>query len=804
MPPAILAIAQVLITVGIGVIGPSLLATVFIYAASAVLLNAASKALAPKRRGAGLGTGTEVNYFDTAAGIRIVYGRMKVGGMETLPPVTTGDNNRILFKLLTLAGHEIDSYNSVHFDATTIAQSAIAPNSFLHQNSDGLVLSGTYSGHAYVKQFRGNSLAPRFDRIIGFLNLDSNARDIATVSLGLIFNQAIYPAVPVFTFIIQGKRVYDPRLDTSPGANPTNLAYHAWSSCPPLCLADYLRGAYGGSYEADEIDWATVVTAANYCDGLVNLPVGTQPRYTCNGVIFATDKFIDNVKALVDSMLGRIIFSDGKWRMYAGSWQTPSFTIPKNAWVGPLTLRFEQGKEKRFNKAHCFYIDADRDYQRLECAPKIDTNYLAADGEEIEAETEQLLCTSEYEAQRKCVFLLRQSRNQISVAGTLPPSYQNLAIWDTGTIVFDFLGWSSKTFRITSISLRTDGALDCVFTEEQEDDWLDIDPSVYFGNAISNFPTPNATTPTEPTSFSAVEQINGTILFTIGTPIIRPAGTLFQIIRSTNSGDASVGTVVYQGNAQQVPLVMPTSLHWYYVRSILGTHITGFDPSTIASVYQPNTFGVMARSFPESNNRFAKDLVIDPEIQFSSENGRFWLIPDTISLSVYSLSLAGGSIGGRIITRAASLDSGGFDNALRYIFAIPSSPFPRNIAGRKIQMAVRYRALTSIASKGAGDYVHKIEVFGWTGVNSFNLTNNDLTQANVFQIDIRSSNGAMPSSGQYVSKSEEQPLATTNVNSYPHLVAGIRVATNANSSQNILGANSGDMFEFDCVHVAVL
>lgn len=804
---AITAISSFFVSAGVSAAAATFLATTFVYVASAVALNAASRALAPKRRGNGLGAGSEVNYFDTAAGLRIVYGKAKVGAMETIPPLTIGLNNRELVKLHTIAGHEIDSYNSFHFDASTIAVTDIASNKLTNAASDGLIISGVYSGNGRIRYFRGNSLAPRSDIDFGVLGLDCNANDIATAAIGLYFNPTLYPSPPVITYTIQGKRVYDPRLDITPGADPTNTAYIAWSSNPALCLADFLMAStYGGGYDSTEIDWTTVVTAANYCDGLVNIPGGlTQKRYTCNGTLFANEDFVQNVKAIVDSMLGRIIFRDGKWRMYAGSWQTPTFTIPKNAWVSNLSLQFEQGRERRFNRSRVFFLDAARNYQRVECTPQSNAGFLSNDyGNRNELETEQLLCTNEYEAQRKGIYLLRQSRNQITIAGTLPPAYQDIALWDTGTIVFDFLGWTSKTFRAVNITLRPDGALDCVFSEEQESDWFDIDPTNYNGQAISNFPTQNATTPSEPTSFTAAEQINGTILFTIGTPIVKPFGTKYQIIRSTNSADASVGTVVWQGDASHVPLVMPTSIHWYYARSILTTAVQGFDPSTIVSAYQPNTFGVMARSLPEPTNRYGKDLVSDPEVMFSSENGRFWLIPnDPISTGVYSISLIGGSIAGRLITKANSVASSVADNALRYIFAIPNSPYPRAIPGRRIQLSMRYRALTSIASKGVNVYRHFVTVFGWTGSNSFNL-NNDLQILNDFTIDVRSSNGAMPSSGQYAAVSTEIALANGDYTTYPNLVCGLQVATNQNSSQNTSGANSGDMFEFDSIYVGVL
>lgn len=618
---AITAITGYLVSAGVSAVVAEFVATVFVYASASYLLNRASKALAPKHRAnAGLGSGTEVNYYDSGAPVRIAYGRVKTGGMETIPPITHdigGNNRQFLSKVLTIAGHEIDSYNYTHFDTTTITNNQIG--TFAFTNSDGMVLSGPFSGHAFIRHYRGTS-TDSADRMLIEVSSTSfgnfRGRGIAKVAMTFKYHENVYRAVPTVTFTFQGKRCYDPRLDSTPGANPTNSSFIQWTQNPALCLVDYLMSDLGGSYDAEDIDWDTVVTAANYCDDDVAVPGGTQKRYTCNGVLLATDEFSDNVKALVDSMLGRIIFRDGKWRIYAGSWQTPSFTIQKEDWISGLSIRLEQGKRKRFNQMRVWYVDPQREWQRVECVPRSNSTYKDADGGElIDAETEQLFCTSEAEAQRKAEFLLRQSRNQITVSGRLPPRFQNIALWDTGTIVFDHLGWSSKTFRCVGIDMNPDGSMDCVFTEEQSTDWADLDASEYFSPSTATLPEVNATAPTEPPSFSIKPNVNGTLLFEWTRPIVRPYGTWYQIIRSTNSANASVGTVVWEGDAHKVELVSPTSPHWYWVRAVANSTV---------SAYRPNTFGLVALPIWNRTPDGEDPAFPDGEFTMTAAGSHFW------------------------------------------------------------------------------------------------------------------------------------------------------------------------------------
>lgn len=681
---AVTALTSFFVGLGASAAVATFAATVFVYAATAYLLNRIAQNAA--RPTSGLGSGTEVNYYDSGAGGRIAYGLVKTGGMETIPALTGGSNNEILVKALSLTIHEVDSYRSFGFDDKTINYSALT--AVTATSADGNVNSGQFSNHAWIRAYRGTSTDSADYRLRNggfgaFFDTNFRGRGIAKVLVDFKFNRDVYQAVPIVTATYQGKRCYDPRLDVTPGASPTNASYIAWTRNPALTLADYLMATYGGEYESDDIDWATVVTAANYCDGLVNIPgATTQARYTCNGVLMATDQFEDNVKTLVNAMLGRVIFHDGKWRVHAGSWQTPTFTIQKTDWIkGGLSIKFEQGRKVRFNRMRAWYVDPNRDWQRVQSTARYNSTYQAADFDTIDAETDQVLCTNEYEAQRKSEFLLRASRNQIVVVGRLPPRFQDIAMWDTGTIVFDHLGWSSKTFRAVGIDMNPDGSMDCVFQEEQSTDWTDMDAADYNTESTASLPAVNATSPTAPPGFSATPQVNGTILFNWTTPVVKPLNTEFQIIRSTNSADASVGTIVWQGLANPVPLVMPTSQHWYYVRSIA---------NSAYSPYMPNTFGVSVGARPEADNSFAARMIPDEFFGLSTAQS-YWYWGAATGVSI---SATGGVVQGKL-----SLTGNGTTKEIES-FRVP--PYPV-VTGQQFSIRVRWRRTGTITVNSTTD-----------------------------------------------------------------------------------------------------
>lgn len=505
MPAAAVAYITETIVVAFGITSYAAIAavyiaaTVFVYAAGSYLLAKASQAMGPKAKGGGgQKQDLEANYYASDASIRLAYGRVKTGGMETIPAITSGPNNELLHKMLTLVGHEIDSYNNIHLDANTLAMTDFT--GFTNVVSQGMVTTGVYSGKAMIRPYRGTStdsadtlLASHFPTMFG----GSRGRGISKLGVTFKFDSDLYKGIPNIGATYQGKRCYDPRLDTSPGANPTNTSYIRWTRNPTLCLIDYLMSGNGGDYPTVEIEWSLAVIAANACDAAVSVPGAlTQPRYSCNGLIFTTEVFTENVKTFTNAMLGRCAYRDGKWRIYAGGWQTPTFTINKSDWISGLAIRFEQGKKKRFNMMRTWFVDPLREWQRVECNPRFNLTYQAADGnEQIPAETDQPLCTEEYEAQRKGEFLLRQSRNQIVVSGRLPPRMRDIALWDTGYIVMDQFGWSTKTFRCVGFESNPDGSVDATFAEEQSTDWIDLSAGEYNAASIAGLPAINSTQP---------------------------------------------------------------------------------------------------------------------------------------------------------------------------------------------------------------------------------------------------------------------------------------------------------------------
>jgi hypothetical protein len=528
-----------------------------------LVLSKVSKALSPKAPRP-KAVPIDVEYFDTVASRRILYGQNKVGGLNTIPPLVTGGSGESLHQVLTLAGHEVEAIDDVYFDTEAIS-------SF---DGSGNVTAGTYSGKASVRKYLGTStqtVDSVLDSALTEWTSDHRGRGIAYLALTYTFDTNVFRnGKPEITAIVRGKKVYDPRLDTVPGANPTSATYIAYSTNPALCLADYLTSAYGLSEAAARIDWALVVAAANICDELVAIPGSTtQKRYTCNVVLEATTDYESNIEALARAMMGVSYYSGGKWRMYAGAWSTSAFTLTESDIIGEVSIQTATSRkgEGFYNAVRGRFIDPERNYQAVEFEPILNSTYETADGERIYTEVDFAACNNQYEAQRNAILLSRQSRRQRTVSAVFAMAAYKIRPYETGTVTIAEAGWTNQAVRCVGWRFRPDPAVELVLQEAGSTDWSDPSSGTYVTPASVSLTNPTAYRPGTPTSFTATPEIESILLSWVAPSNTVP-GILYQLFEHTSASPFSSATKIYEGADVQVRVPKSdTTTRYYWVRS---------------------------------------------------------------------------------------------------------------------------------------------------------------------------------------------------------------------------------------------
>lgn len=634
---------------GISTAVVSAIGTILEYAAIAELLSVAQNALNPHPK-SGVGASLETSYYSSEASIRIIYGTVKASGMQTIPPITYGNQGEFLASVLTLAGHEVNSITDTWFDTDNIPDASIGP--ITGSTSDGNITSGKYVNHARIRRYTGTQTQNADWILVNVAGLVAGSpftaafrgRGIAYVATEIQFDPNIYQNIPNQTYLIQGKKVYDPRLDsTQPGGSGTQRVAtpSTWTfqSNPALCLADYLMAVFGGDYDPSEIDWASVMVAANTCDfiltGGFTTPDGDQKRYTCNGALLASEggggqPFVDNVQLMVNAMLGRVTYANGIWKMFAGQWQTTNAVpINQNDWVSGLKIGWEQGKGKRYNESHLWFIDPNSNWQRVECYVRANATFQTNDDEVIPLETDQPFCTFEKEGQRKSEFLLRQTRNQVTISGKLPPRFQGLQLWDTVDVNYAAFGWVNKTFRIARLVINVDGSMDASLAEEFQNDWNDLATAEYGSPSTFTVPISGTTIPSAPINFSLVS-LNGTISFDWQPGQIVPRGTKYQVVSYPASlSNPSSKFIEWSGDATHVLLSRPSnSPIWYQVQAFANSDYSAYNPNTfgtsIVASYTPPTIPSSAWSVFFTGNAFISGtaaLLVTPTVTANVVNG---------------------------------------------------------------------------------------------------------------------------------------------------------------------------------------
>lgn len=156
---------------------------------------------------------------------RVIYGNVRLAGIITYLDVSSigYQTNDFLHILITMSGHQIESFNAVYFDGEFVPIDGFG----------GAV--GKFAGFARVEYNLGTQDQAAFADLItetgGTWTTDHRQRGCAGAYVRLKFNSTLYPnGIPNITFDVSGKKVYDPRTGTM--VSSSNAA---------LCIADYLN-----------------------------------------------------------------------------------------------------------------------------------------------------------------------------------------------------------------------------------------------------------------------------------------------------------------------------------------------------------------------------------------------------------------------------------------------------------------------------------------------------------------------------------------------------------------------------------
>ena len=400
-------------------------------AALGLLLNA----LTPKPP-AGV-QGYQVTAFGSALDHQIIYGKTKTAGARVFDGAT-GADNKFLHRVIAFAGHEIEEFTEVYLNDYKLTVN-LTTGAITSAVSDTETTS-RYNSKVRIIQRLGTTDQTAISQMVSEIPEWTSAhrlRGIAYLYIRYEFDADVFPnGIPEISAVIKGKKVYDPRTDTT-----------AWSDNPALCVRDYLSQSYGLESPDSEIDDVLVSQAANVCDQTVE----GQKRYTCNGNFTTAAQPADVLNAMLTSMGGLLWHAQGAWRMKPAYYTSPVLSLTDDDLRSGLRVQTRAARRENFNTVRGTWRGEESNWQTTDYKPVSDPAFVAADGGQVrEADLNLDFTSSHLTAQRIARVALRQQREQILVGGTFGMRAFGVQIGDVVQITNSRFGWVNKTFEVIS------------------------------------------------------------------------------------------------------------------------------------------------------------------------------------------------------------------------------------------------------------------------------------------------------------------------------------------------------------------
>lgn len=526
----------------------------------------------------------DVEYVGGLEPRRKLYGYFRASGLHLIPAITTGLTGTRVHKAIAISDGQIEAVDAVWFNNDRIVAADFA---------GGPITAGKYAGHSQIFVHLGlaSQTADSAMLAMGVWTTEHRGDGVAYVYTFFDASNEVFPqGAPTLVAEGRGALCYDPRLDTSPGANPDNLAYWAFTTRPPLILADFLR--WGAAEIPANIIWSEVVTAANVSDEDVAIPGSTtQKRFSCSVEVNAPQTLAERdetIKMLARAMMGSCWNSEGKWHMRAGVYSSPVGSVVDDDFLSGVLITTAKPRSGGgiFNTVRGSYVDQAENAQP-KSFPEVGTAaYVTEDGETIYTDASFPTARTVYEAERNAILLVRQARRRIGVEAIFKFKTRKFQVYDVVNVTCAKMGWVAQPARIVSMSRMQNFTNRIKFQEIASSDFTDPDVSDYLTpNAIS-VPESAAFVPGAARNLAATSTANG-IIFTWDAPLNAPPGVLYRLFEYTSSTPFS-SAIQIGPDTPQTSLVVPksdTTLRYYWVVAV--------DPLTLSvSAQAPPSNGV--------------------------------------------------------------------------------------------------------------------------------------------------------------------------------------------------------------------
>ena len=437
--------------------------------------------------------GILVNKASNNTAIPIVYGRRQVGIARVFVE-SSGTDNQYLYMAGVLCeggGNGIESVDEIYVnDKLVVWSGALTDGTVRTVNSsdtnfykDGSLIS--------VQAFYGLDNQPVSSILDESTNWGSNHKlsGVAYLAFKFTWNQDAFSSLPEVKVVLKGKKIYDPRLDSTKGGSGSHREDTAstwgYSANSALCLLDYLRNTrYGKGLPnlAFETNYDSFKTSANICETQVT-PYTSAPSdinlFETNLVIDTEQKVIDNVRELLNPMRAIFTYTQGKYFLIIENTGSSELSLNTDNIIGGIKI-FGEKKNTKYNRVIGTFVNPDKEWQEdtITYPPADDSGLPVGDqyatllaednGTQLEGNFTFQGITNPYQAEELCEIILRRSRNALAVEVMVTSEALNLTIGDIVDLTYSTGGFSAKPFRVYGLSINTDSTVSLKLIEHQD------------------------------------------------------------------------------------------------------------------------------------------------------------------------------------------------------------------------------------------------------------------------------------------------------------------------------------------------
>ena len=434
--------------------------------------------------------GVLVNKLNANSHIPVVYGTRKVGGNVVFLE-TSGTDNQYLYMALVLSEGEINDISSIFVNDNQVTFTGdLADNTQVTvASSDSNFFDG--SSLITVEPHFGSDSQTASSLLSTLTSWTSNhrLRGLAYLAIRFEWNNDKFGSLPTVQAVVQGKKVYNPNLDsTVTGGSGSHRADTSstweYSDNPIYQLLDYLRndrfgmGITNNYFDSNFADWQV---AGDVCDTNITPFSGASQidLIDSHTVVDTSKRAIDIVKDFIRGARAYLNFSGGQYKILVETTGTASISLTEDNIIGGISVQ-SKSKNSRYNRVIVSFINPGKNYQsdNAQFPPVDETGLASADqhstmktadgGLLLEGRFDFSMFTSPYQAQEMAEIILRRSRSSIDISLTADANALDLAVGDLVNVTHATPGFSAKAFRVQGMSLNPDQTVSLQCSEHQD------------------------------------------------------------------------------------------------------------------------------------------------------------------------------------------------------------------------------------------------------------------------------------------------------------------------------------------------